>query len=328
MDKQELYRKLAEAVETLTPVDTETALAILDAPNDQFPMIMAYANEMKIKGLGTDAKLCSILNTKSGSCSEDCAFCAQSGHHNTHVETYDMMPADEIIESYDKANENPIARYGIVTSGEGLSPEDIDIYCDAVKRGEKKGADWCGSVGIIGEEQLQKLKDVGVTRIHHNLEVAESYYPEICTTHDYQARLNMVKRIKKMGFSICCGGIMGVGEERHHRVELAQTMQELEIDSIPVNFHIPVQGTRVAHIKPLPPMEILKTIAMFRLTNPTAEVKVAAGRIHLRDLQSMIFMAGASSMMIGDLLTVAARSVKEDMQMLADLEQPYTTGHN
>ena len=325
LSKTELFSRLAKAVEDITPIDTETALAVLNCPNEQFPMVMAYANEMKLAGLGVEAKLCSIMNTKSGSCSEDCAFCAQSGHHNTHVETYDMKASDEIIEAYDTANEQPISRFGIVTSGEGLSPEDIDIYVNAINKGAKKSADWCGSVGIIGVDQLQKLKDAGVTRLHHNLEVAESFFPEICSTHDYSERIEMVKRIKDMGFSICCGGIMGVGEELHHRVELAQKMFELEIDSIPVNFHIPVQGTRIAHLKPIPPMEILKTIAMFRLCNPTAEVKIAAGRTHMRDLQSMVFMAGASSMMIGDLLTVAARSVKEDMQMLKDLEQPYTT---
>lgn len=321
MDK--LYEKLALAVETLEPVSKETALEILNIPDNRIPMVMGYANELKLRSFGSEAKLCSIMNARSGACSEDCSFCAQSGHSSTSVDVYSMRDTDKIKEEYDKASENPISRFGVVTSGEGLNDKDIEELISAIESGTKNGTDWCSSLGILKEEQLLRLKKAGLTRFHHNLEVAESFFPNICTTHEYSSRLEMVRLIKKVGLEICCGGIFGVGESQEQRVELAETLYKENVDAIPVNFHIPVQGTQIAHIETMASTEILKTIMMVRFTNPTAEVKVAAGRVHLRDLQSMIFYAGATGMMIGEYLTVAGRDVNRDLQMMKDLKIPF-----
>lgn len=311
---------LRQSVETSEPVSKEVALQILNADPVHYPMIMAYANELRIKEFGPEIHNCSITNAKSGSCSEDCAFCAQSAHHKTKVESYKMRNSESLVASYDANIKNPIDRFGVVTSGEGLNGNDVDTLIEAIETKQIDGKSWCSSAGILEDADIKRLKAAGLTRFHHNIETAESHFPNICTTHSYQERLDMVKRVLDNGLSICCGGIIGLGESLEQRYELAKTVYDLGVDSIPVNFHVPVEGTKLDHLEILPPMEILKTISMFRFVNPKAEVKVCAGRIHLRDLQSMVFYAGATGIMVGDLLTIAGRGVKEDVQMLTDLE--------
>ncbi len=315
-----LYAKLQHAVETNEPVSKETALEILTTPSEEYPMVMGYANALKNRSFGHTTNLCSIMNARSGACSEDCAFCAQSAHFNTESNSYKMRDSDVIRKNYSEAREHPIDRFGVVTSGEGLSDRDIDLLCEAMKKGKEGATDWCSSLGILTREQLQKLKGAGLARFHHNLEVAESHFSKICTTHTYQSRLDMVRRVKEVGLEICCGGIMGVGESLEQRYELAKTLFDEKVDAIPLNFLVSVEGTRLQGTDPMKPMEILKVVSMFRFVNPTAEIKVAAGRLHLRYLQSMIFFAGATGMMIGDLLTVAGGKTKDDLQMIEDLE--------
>ncbi len=323
-----LYHELAKAVDTGEPVSKKIALEILNISSAEFPMVMGYANALKQKTFGDSIRLCSITNARSGACSEDCAFCAQSAFHETETSVYSMQSKDKLREVYSESSELPITRFGVVTSGEGLNDDDIDAFCKAMKEGKSNDTDWCSSLGMLTEEQLLKLKEAGLTRFHHNLETAESHFGKICTTHKYSERLEMVRRIKKVGLEICCGGILGVGESLEQRYELAKTLYDEKIDSIPVNFHIPVKGTALEHLETMKPLEILKTVAMFRFVNPTSEIKVAAGRVHLRDLQSMVFYAGATGIMIGDLLTVAGRSVEVDLQMIEDLEvQPKTCEH-
>lgn len=315
-----LIESLKKSVETSEPVSKEVALQILTADSADYPMIMAYANELRIKECGPEIHNCSITNAKSGSCSEDCAFCAQSAHHKTEVQSYKMRNSDSLVASYDDNIKNPIDRFGVVTSGEGLNTSDVNTLIEAIETKQIDGKSWCSSAGILTDADIKRLKAAGLTRFHHNVETAESHFPQICTTHSYKERVDMVKRVLDNELSICCGGIIGLGESLEQRYELAKTVHDLGVDSIPVNFHVPVEGTKLDHLEILPPMEILKTISMFRFVNPKAEVKVCAGRIHLRDLQSMVFYAGATGIMVGDLLTIAGRGVKEDVQMLKDLE--------
>jgi len=317
---QELFENLRKSVESGEPVSKETALQILDLPAGRLSLAMGYANELKLKMFGSDTHFCSITNARSGACSEDCSFCAQSAHHETETEVYGMQATDKIVDIYEKASELPIDRFGVVTSGEGITGADIDALCEAIKSGEKNDTHWCSSLGLLSEEDMQKLIDAGLKRFHHNLETARSFFPQICTTHEYDERLRMVRQVKNSGLSICCGGILGVGESKEQRYEFAKTLFDENIDSIPMNFHVPVKGTKLEHLEIMPPVEILRAIIMFRFVNPSAEIKIAAGRIHLRDMQSMIFNAGATGMMIGEYLTVAGRSPKEDIQMLRDLE--------
>jgi biotin synthase len=173
---------------------------------------------------------------------------------------------------------------------------------------------------MLNEAQLRRLKDSGVARYHHNLETAESFFPRICSTHGFDDRLLTVRRAKSAGLEICCGGIFGMGESREQRVEFAITLRDEGVHSIPLNFLVPIPGTPVENAEPMRPLEILKTVAMFRLVCQSAEIKVCAGRRHLRDLQSMFLYAGATGIMVGDYLTTAGRPVEEDIQLLKDLE--------
>lgn len=319
MEKHTL-RDLHAAAAAGTPVNAETALAILASHADELPEIMAAASAVRTRFHGRRVQLCSILNARSGACPEDCVFCAQSAHHHTAVAAYDLLEPAEILRARGEAAALPIGHYGIVTSGPAAGDADLERICATVRGADPSPVTWCASLGGLGTGELRRLREAGVRRFHHNLETAESHFPEICTTHTYADRLATVRAAKEAGLEVCSGGILGLGESAGQRVELAQALAREDVDSIPLNFLIAVPGTRLADVPPLSPLDILRCIAMFRLTNPATEIKVCAGRVHLRDLQSQIFLAGASGMMIGPLLTVAGRDVAQDLRMLEDLE--------
>jgi biotin synthase len=231
-----------------------------------------------------------------------------------------LRAKEEIIEAYQAAKRLPIAHFGVVTSGMALKNNDINVICEAIRSTTDSDVVWCASLGCLGENQLKALKAAGLKRFHHNLETAESFFPSICSTHTYAHRLATVRAAKEVGMEICCGGILGMGESLEQRVELSLALARERVNSIPLNFLIPIKGTALEKQKPMKPLDIIRCIAMFRMMNPRAEIRVCAGRLQLSDLQSMIFFAGATGMMIGPLLTVAGRNVEEDLQMLEDLE--------
>jgi biotin synthase len=313
-----LFDKLAKAVETTEPIDKETALEILNIDNVDFPMLLGFANKLRVKTQGEQIRICTIMNAKSGACSEDCAFCSQSIHHHTAIDVYPMSDSKTIAEIHESVPKDAHC-FGVVTAGEGLNSDDIAILVDTIAK-NNSGVAWSASLGIISDEQLLKLKNAGMVRYHHNIETAKSFYPNICSTHPHNLRVDMAKRVKKAGLSLCCGGIMGVGESKVQRVELAMELNEIGSDIIPLNFLVAIEGTKLANIPPMKPLDILKTAAMFRFVNPKTEIKVAGGRIHLRGLQTMLFYAGVNSLITGGLLTTANCETNEDRQMLADLE--------
>jgi biotin synthase len=314
----DLFKKLAKAVETVEPIDKETALEILNINNVDFPMLLGYANKLRVKTQGEKIHICTIMNAKSGACEENCAFCAQSGHHNTTINVYPMKDGKTITEVYEHIPKDTHC-FGVVTAGSGLNSEDIDILVNAISK-NKTGVNWSASLGTISDEQLLKLKNAGMSRYHHNIETAKSFYPQICSTQPHDLRVDMAKRVKKMGLSLCCGGIMGVGENKIQRVELAFELNDIKSDIIPLNFLVAIKGTKLENMPQMKPLDILKTVAMFRFVNPKTEIKVAGGRVHLRDLQTMVFFAGANSLITGGLLTTANCETDNDRRMLADLE--------
>jgi biotin synthase len=292
---------------------------ILRAPPQAMPGIMSEATLLRRRQFGDTIRLCSIINAKSGACSEDCAFCAQSARHRTHAEVFALRSGNDIVAARDEAAKLPISHFGIVTSGPALNKTGIARIIAAVADNPHRRVKWCASLGGLKLDQLKALKDAGLVRFHHNIETAPSFFQNICSTHTFRDRLAAVRAARKAGLELCCGGILGMGETLKQRVELAMTLAAENVDSIPLNFLVPIPQTKLGRLKPMEPLEILKTIAMFRMTNPKAEIKVCAGRAHLRDLQSMIFYAGATGMMIGPLLTVAGCDVQRDLQMLRDL---------
>lgn len=296
------------------------ALRILRAGPDELPGIMAAATAVRRRYFGRTMHLCSIVNAKSGACSEDCAFCAQSIHHKTKCDVFGLCSEEKLVKAYGQASRLPISRFGVITSGPAQGPAAVRRITRAIARSRKTPVEWCASLGGVDRAELRALKRAGVKRYHHNIETAGSFFAKVCTTHSHTERLETIRAVKKAGLQVCSGGILGMGESMAQRVEMALTLAGERVDAIPLNFLIPIPGTKLGRLKPMHPLDILKTIAMFRLTNPWAEIKVCAGRTHLRQLQSMIFYAGATGMMIGSLLTVAGCDVGEDLQMLKDLE--------
>jgi len=316
-----LHRALTRCAATGAPLGPAAALAVLRSGAEDLPDILQAAHAVRRRRFGNRVTLCSIVNAKSGACAEDCAFCAQSARHPAcRVPRYRLLDQEALLAAFDRAAAQPIRHFGIVTSGGALDHGGLARIASVLAARRPGATRWCASLGCLGLAQLRTLKAAGLARYHHNLETARSFFPRICTTHTFERRVETVRAAKRAGLEVCCGGILGLGESLEQRVELARFLAELEVDQIPLNFLVPVPGTRLAARPVLPPLEALRTIAMFRLVCPRAGLGLAAGRVRLGRLQSLIFYAGCNAMMIGDLLTVAGGRVEDDLRMLADLE--------
>ncbi len=317
---RQLKKALTDCVDKHQALNPTEALALLECGPDAMTDIMQAADTVRRRKFGQRVSLCSIVNAKSGACGEDCSFCAQSTHHEGNSAQFPLLDSDQLLDAFNRAAGQPIKNFGVVTSGGSLRSADLQMISCAISSHHHEKTGWCASLGSLTAEQLQELKSAGLVRYHHNLETAQSFFPQICTTHDYDSRIATIKAAKGVGLEVCCGGLLGLGESLEQRVEFAQTLAELEVDQIPLNFLVPIPGTPMAGRPLMKALEVLRTIAMFRLVCPEASLKVAAGRVHLNRLQSMIFYAGCNAMMIGDLLTVAGGPMAEDLEMLEDLE--------
>lgn len=304
-------------------LDTADVLRLSELGGSDLYLLFAEASRIREHFKGNAASLCSIINAKSGRCPENCAFCAQSSAHSTNIAVYPLVDENEIVNCAKSAELNGAKCYGIVTSGTGIQPgEELDKICRAVRRISQETAvrPSC-SLGIMDFDTCLKLKEAGMVTYHHNLETARSFFPSICTSHDYEDDVKTIQAAKRAGLEVCCGGIFGLGESFAQRIEMAQTLRELDVDSVPMNFLDPVDGTKLADARFLTPMECLKTVAIYRFMLPAKNITVCGGReTNLRELQSWIFLAGASGMMTGNYLTKPGRSPELDRQMLTDLE--------
>lgn len=319
---KDTMQKLADSVIAGYPLDRDDALRLGDVEGAEFYRLLAEAGRIREHYVGTAVTLCSIINAKSGTCPEDCAFCAQSAHHSTQAAAYPLVDEEQMISCAKSAEQHGASCYGIITSGTGIgSRDELDRICRTLGRiRQEAGIAPSCSLGIIDYETACLLRDAGMVTYHHNLETARSFFPNICSTHDYEQDVDTVRSAKRAGLKVCCGGIFGLGETFAQRVEMALTLRELGVDSIPVNFLDPVEGTRLEHADFLTPLECLRTIAVYRFLLPDRQITVCGGREkNLRELQSWIFMAGASGMMTGNYLTKAGRNPALDRQMVADL---------
>jgi len=305
-------------------ISREEAMGLfaLESRADIFDL-MAGANRLREHFKGNKIHLCSIVNAKAGACSENCSFCAQSSFHQTGSPKYGFVDPEPVLEAAEEANRNGVTAVGLVAAWRGLNEGPmLDEVCDRIRDLAKSGKTRPdASLGIIKSQKVaDRLKEAGLECYGHNLESSRRFFPEHCTTHTYEDRLETIGYLRKAGLRICSGGIIGMGETRDDRCDLAFSLREIGASVTPINILNPIKGTPFENLEPLPPMEILKTIACFRFILPRQEIMIAGGRtVNLRDLQSMVFAAGASALMVGNYLTTLNQPVEKDLQMLKDL---------
>jgi biotin synthase len=292
---------------------------LIDLP---FLELLSIADGVRREGVGTDIELCGIVNAKSGKCTEDCKFCAQSGHYSTKIKEYPLISIKNIIIEAKQAELNGARQFGIVTSGNRLNKDEIGILGEAIRTIKNEtGLSVCASLGAIDENAFEHLKESGLTRYHHNIETSEHFYSRIVSTHEYSERTTTIKLAKQKGLEVCSGGIIGLGESWDDRIAMAILLNELEVDAIPLNVLMPLKGTPLEKMEPISPFDVIRTIALFRIANKNRTIKVAAGRESvLKDYGALIYMAGANGMMIGGYLTVGGRPVTEDQVLVREVE--------
>jgi len=285
--------------------------------------LILLANEERKLLAGKKIELCSITNAKSGRCSEDCRFCAQSIHYNTKVSVYPLKSKDELLAEAERAKEIGAERFSIVTSGKGPDRQEVGKIADVINTiKEKIGISPCASLGILDTKSLVLLKDAGLNRYHHNIETSRRFYPNIVTTHTFDDRIRTIRAALEAGLEVCSGGIIGLGESEEDRVDMALTLRDLNVNSIPINILVPLKGTPLEGTKNISAVEVLRTIAIFRLITGNRTIRIAAGRESvLKDFQGLAFMAGANGMMIGGYLTVKGRSPEEDLAMVSEIRK-------
>lgn len=299
----------------------EEAMKLMNISNtddNTMNTLFKAANEIRKKYVGDKVDLCTIINARSGACSEDCKFCAQSSHYDTGSQIYDLLDYNSILEKALEVQAQGAHRFSLVTSGKGAGTEaEFDAIVKIYARLRKDTSlNLCASHGIITRDQARKLKDVGVTMYHHNVETSEDYYGEVVTTHVYADRIDTIRNIADAGLEICSGGIFGLGEAIEDRVKMAFELKNLNIKSIPLNVLMPVAGTPLGDHEILEPMEILKSMALFRFVIPDSFIRYAGGRVALKDKQNIGFKAGVNAALIGDFLTTIGSNVQEDKAMI------------
>ena len=301
-------------------VSYEDACELAHLPEGDTMDLLFCAHKIKKMRAEKETILCSIINAKSGFCSEDCAFCSQSAHHRTEIKTYPLLDKEEIVKSAIELESGGATRYSMVTSGYMLTDKELDIIChSAAAIARETDLTICASLGMLTESMARRLAEGGIAVYHHNLETARSFFDNVCTTHNYEEDIKTVKLAKAAGMKVCSGGILGLGETWEQRVELAFTLKELDVDGIPINFLNPIAGTRMENRPLLKPLEALKCIAIFRFVNPDKNILICGGReVTLRDYQSWSMLAGANGLMIGNYLTTQGRNIKMDIDMVKD----------
>ena len=278
------------------------------------------ADRIRAALCGPHVDLCSIINGRSGRCGENCKFCAQSAHNHTCVEEYDFLDEERILAECRHNEERGVHRFSIVTAGRTLSDGDFEKAISAYSRMIKEcRISLCASHGLLSEEQFRRLYDCGVRRYHCNIETSRRNFPNICTTHTYDDKLACIRRAQKCGLDVCSGGIIGMGETWEDRLDMALDLAALGIGSIPINALRPVKGTPLEDMEQITEDEILRTVAMFRYVNPTAQIRLAAGRNLIASSGKAAFFAGANATITGDMLTTSGNDIASDIKLLKDL---------
>ncbi len=319
MRKNHTWEKIREKVLSGEGLSREEAYYLAGWPPERLGNLLDLSRQVRERFGGRDVELCAIINARSGFCSEDCCFCAQSSRFKTGVEVYPLIDAKKALEKAQRMEAAGVKRFALVTSGKGIGERDfekvLEIY--RVLRAETR-LKLCASLGIIDEEKAQRLKEAGVTTYHHNLETGRSYFPKICTTHTFEERVATVQAARAAGLNVCSGGIIGLGETMTHRLEMIFELRELGVRSVPVNILNPIPGTPLANQERLPVEEILKTLALFRLIIPKTVFRLCGGREPgLGEKQKEALAVAVNGLMVGNYLTTRGNEIQEDLDMIA-----------
>lgn len=298
-------------------ITKEEALNLVDL---ELENLCEVANDIRKYFCDDIFDMCSIINAKSGKCSENCKFCAQSAHYDTYCEEYEILPKETILEKGKKDFDRGVLRYSIVTSGKKLRDNEVKKVEEALELLNKETDVYiCASLGLLNEYEFKKMRDAGLKRVHNNLESSRNFFPEVCTTHSYDDKINAIKAAQKAGMFVCSGGIMGMGETWEDRIDMALQLRELNILSIPVNMLNPISSTPFENITPLTENDMRRIVAIYRFINPKAFIRLAGGRGLLKDKGRSCFLSGANAAITGDMLTTAGISIETDKAMIREL---------
>ena len=298
-------------------ISREEALFIASLSGQDILDLFASASRIREHFRGNTVDLCAIINAKSGACSEDCAYCAQSAKSTAEIKTFPLVDKERVLGKAREAKEGGAKRFCIVTSGKKTSVTDLEKIAEMVCAVRKLGLLPCATLGLLSGEDLLQLKEAGLERYHNNLETSERFFPAICTTHTYQDKLKTIREVKSTGLSLCSGGIFGLGETWDDRVAMAFALREIDPDSVPVNFLTPVKGTRLGLNKILDPFDALKIISLYRFILPDKEIRVCGGRLQtLGEFHAFIFPAGADGLLTGNYLTTLGRNFEDDLKLI------------
>jgi biotin synthase len=321
------WHSLADRVLAGGEIDRDEARAILASTDEEILDLLAAAYRVRHRAFGNTVQLFFLMNAKSGLCPEDCGYCSQSKVSEAEIPRYNLLSAPKLMEAARLAAERQSKTFCIVISARGPTEREIDFVCDiAPKIKAAHDLNICACLGLLTADQARRLAAAGVDKVNHNLNTSERYYGEICSTHTYADRLATLAACREAGLSLCSGGIMGMGESPDDLVAMALELRDLRVESIPLNFLNAIDGTPLEHVDRLTPRDCLRGLAMMRLVNPTAEIRIAGGReIHLGSLQALGLYA-ANSMFVGDYLTTKGQLPEADERMIEDLGFTITRG--
>jgi len=314
------FQLLADkALQGIIP-EREEMKAVLNASDEQIPELVSAAFKVRHHYFGKRVQIHMLQNAKSGLCPEDCHYCSQSAVSEAPIDRYPFLSKEQLLESAKRAKEAGAVRFCIVNSGRGPTDKEIREIAGVVREIKSQvSINICCSLGLMDEDKVQALKEAGVERINHNLNTSERHHPNICTTHTYRDRMATVNSVKAVGLSSCCGGIVGMGETDEDIMDLALSLRELGVDSIPLNFLHPIDGTPFGGLNHLTPQRCLKILCLFRFVNPDKELRVGGGReLNLRSLQPLALYP-ANSLFVNGYLTTPGQEASETHRMIADL---------
>ena len=309
--------KLKQKILQGEEISKEDALLLVEANLEE---LCEAANEIRKEFCGDEFEVCTIVNAKSGRCSENCKFCAQSAHYKVDVEKYPLMDSDAILAAAKHDDAAGVQRFSPVTSGRKLTKSELESLCESMKKiKENTNLKICASCGLLDSDDLQKLKEAGLSRYHNNLESSESFFKTVCSTHTTADKIKTIEAAKTLGLEVCSGGIMGLGESWEDRIDMAFMVRDLGAVSVPVNMLSPIVGTPYEHNKVLDVDEMRRICAIYRFINPKAFIRLAGGRGLLQDKGRSCLLSGANALISGDMLTTDGITIERDLHMIKEL---------